>query len=114
MYNKVWLLHSNNGIAIKENLQNLNEQLLWQAIEDLVDMRFLLCNEIAEKGYKSEPNNNIILTFRNGLYHLTGGHHRTCILKILGYKTIPKSVVIPHFLYKPLLNIYQTINLRIN
>lgn len=90
-YQHIVSLHNKNNIILKDDLSNLDNNLVKRGFEERVKKRFEMIDTIANEGYKSRYN-FIHATQKNGLYYLTDGHHRTAALALLGYKQIPVNV----------------------
>ncbi len=111
LFNKIVRLHELEEITINDQLGNLDENLVRKAIDQLVNERFELFDIIEENGYDTEIADTILVTKNRGKYYLEGGgHHRACILKVLGCDSIPECIVMPGFIYKTLSFVYSKLS----
>lgn len=83
--------HKKYGIELKENLENLDQQIYWNSIKERVQQRISLLESIKEEGFK-ENGDTIVAVKKGDNYILKGGHHRCAILKLLEYETMPVKV----------------------
>ena len=96
LYKLIETLHHSKSIIFDGNLKNADLKIIEAAIRDRVVYRFMLMESIMKEGYQPGRCEDIIGVKKNGSVFLKGGHHRTAILKTLGYPKVPDVIVYPN------------------
>ena len=96
LYKLIETLHHSKSIIFDGNLKNADLKIIEEAIRDRVVYRFMLMESIMKEGYQPGRSDKIIGVKKNGSVFLKGGHHRTAILKALGYDKVPEVIVYPN------------------
>lgn len=95
LYKLIETLHHKKSIIFDGILTNANQNIIEEAIRERVGYRFMLLESIMKEGYQPNSCDRIIGVKKNGSVFLKGGHHRTAILKALGYSKVPDVIVYP-------------------
>ena len=96
LYKLIETLHHSRSIMFDGNLKSADQKIIEEAIRERVGYRFMLMESIMKEGYKPNRRDRIIGVKKNGSVFLKGGHHRTAILKTLGYPKVPDVIVYPN------------------
>ena len=95
LYKLIETLHHSRSIMFDGNLKSADQKIIEEAIRERVGYRFMLMESIMKEGYHPNRRDRIIGVKKNGSVFLKGGHHRTAILKALGYPNVPAVIVFP-------------------
>ena len=96
LYKLIETLHHSRSIMFDGNLKSADQKIIEEAIRERVGYRFMLMESIMKEGYHPNRRDRIIGVKKNGSVFLKGGHHRTAILKTLGYPKVPDVIVYPN------------------
>jgi hypothetical protein len=97
LYRLIEQKYSERGLAFHGGPWTGEETLVKETIEERVKQRFRLVDEIVSSGY-SDKSAEIITGVRKGEYvYLKRGHHRSAILALLDYPSIPNVLVFPSY-----------------
>jgi hypothetical protein len=97
LYRLIEKKYSEKGLAFHAGPRIGEETLVKEAIEERVKQRFRLVDEIISCGY-SERSTEVIIGVKKGEYvYLKRGHHRSAILTLLNYPSVPNVLVFPNY-----------------
>ena len=99
LYRLIDATHHASGLELCGSLQNAREEIVTRCIEQRVEQRLSLVDEIRRDGYVLQQASRVMAVKSRGRVYLKGGHHRAAILKALGYQAFPRLVVLPRSLF---------------
>ncbi len=94
LYRLIAKLHSAEGIELKKDLSNANEEIIRQAIRRRVQDRFALLDSVRVNGYRCRGD-YVRVKKEGNFYTLTQGHHRVAGLVACGHSSVMAATSSP-------------------